>query len=398
MSVEVQRETQAVYPEIQAIRHKLHRCPELGHREVETTRLIRACLEEYGAEVLDYGFPTGLAARIRGGHPGKLLALREDIDALPIQENTGLPFASQTPGVCHACGHDVHTAALLGCAKLLARRREELWGDVLLIFQCGEETFDGAAAMLSQGLFRDGTPDAVVGFHCAPDLPLGTISIREGIANASCDSIRLEVTGKGGHGAHPELCVDPVVLSAGLLMQLQTLVSRNNNPADPVVLTFGEIHGGTAPNIIPNTVTLRGTLRTLDNQVRRRHLAAIARIGEDFCRTFGGSCTAAVELGVPPLVNDPESCRLLHRAADRVLGPDCVETGRAPSMGSDDFSCLLEECGNRGVQFQLGTAQEGLPQSGLGLHVAENIFPDEALLPGIALLTQFALDDLSPNR
>lgn len=198
MSVEVQRETQAVYPEIQAIRHKLHRCPELGHREVETTRLIRACLEEYGAEVLDYGFPTGLAARIRGGHPGKLLALREDIDALPILENTGLPFASQTPGVCHACGHDVHTAALLGCAKLLARRREELWGDVLLIFQCGEETFDGAAAMLNQGLFRDGTPDAVVGFHCAPDLPLGTISIREGIANASCDSIRLEVTGKGG--------------------------------------------------------------------------------------------------------------------------------------------------------------------------------------------------------
>ena len=397
MSVEVQRETQAVYPEIQAIRHKQHRCPELGHREVETTRLIRACLEECGAEVLDYGFPTGLAARIRGGHPGKLLALREDIDALPILENTGLPFASQTPGVCHACGHDVHTAALLGCAKLLARHREELWGDVLLIFQCGEETFDGAASMLNQGLFRDGTPDAVVGFHCAPDLPLGTISIREGIANASCDSIRLEVTGKGGHGAHPELCVDPVVLSAGLLMQLQTLVSRNNNPADPVVLTFGEIHGGTAPNIIPNTVTLRGTLRTLDNQVRRRHLAAIARIGEDFCRTFGGSCTAAVELGVPPLVNDPESCRLLHRAADRVLGPDCVETGRAPSMGSDDFSCL-EECGNRGVQFQLGTAQEGLPQSGLGLHVAENIFPDEALLPGIALLTQFALDDLSPNR
>ena len=171
----------------------------------------------------------------------------------------------------------------------------------------------------------------------------GTISIREGIANASCDSIRLEVMGKGGHGAHPELCVDPVVLSAGLLMQLQTLVSRNNNPADPVVLTFGEIHGGTAPNIIPNTVTLRGTLRTLDNQVRRRHLEAIARIGEDFCRSFGGSCTAAVELGVPPLVNDPESCRLLHRAADRVLGPDCVETGRAPSMGSDDFSCLLEE-------------------------------------------------------
>ena len=376
-------------------RRHLHRIPELDNQLPETTDYIRSLLEPLGCKI--FSPITGSVCAWFDAGKDDSVAFRADLDALPVPEQTGLPFASVHPGVMHACGHDGHTAMVLALAEYVSANLSRLPRNVLLIFQCGEETFDGAAAMLSQGLFRDGTPHAVVGFHCAPDLPLGTISIREGIANASCDSIRLEVTGKGGHGAHPELCVDPVVLSAGLLMQLQTLVSRNNNPSDPVVLTFGEIHGGTAPNIIPNTVTLRGTLRTLDNQVRRRHLAAIARIGEDFCRTFGGSCTAAVELGVPPLVNDPESCRLLHRAADRVLGPDCVETGRAPSMGSDDFSCLLEECGNRGVQFQLGTAQEGLPQSGLGLHVAENIFPDEALLPGIALLTQFALDDLSPN-
>ena len=390
-------QVKACYEEIRAVRHQLHRCPELGHREVETTRRIRTFLEGCGGvELLDYGFSTGLAARIRGGRPGKLLALREDIDALPILENTGLPFASQVPGLCHACGHDVHTAALLGCAKLLAQRREALHGDVLLIFQRGEETFDGAASMLKDGLFRDGTPHGVVGFHCAPDLPLGSIALRAGISNASCDSIRLEVTGQGGHGAHPELCVDPVVLSAGLLMELQTLVSRSNSPTDPVVLTFGEIHGGTAPNIIPHTVTLRGTLRTLDNRVRRRHLEAIRRLSAGFCQTFGGRCETTVEVEVPPLVNAPEVCRLLWASAEAVLGPGRVETGRPPSMGSDDFSCLLEACGGQGAQFQLGTALEGLPQSALGLHVPENIFPDEALIPSMAVLTRFTLDYLSP--
>ena len=387
----------ASYEEIRSLRHQLHRCPELGHQETETTRRIRAFLEGCdGIEILEHPFPTGLAARIRGGHPGKLLALREDIDALPIVEKTGLPFASLVPGLCHACGHDVHTAALLGCAQLLSRRRAELYGDVLLIFQPGEETFDGAASMLKDGLYRDGVPDAVVGFHCAPDLPLGSMSLRDGISNASCDSIRLEITGRGGHGAHPELCVDPVVLSAGLLMELQTLISRSNNPTDPAVLTFGEIHGGTAPNIIPNTVTLRGTLRTLDNGVRRRHLDAIQRLSAGFCQTFGGRCDATVEVEVPPLVNHPDICRQLRAAGEAVLGAGRVQAGLAPSMGSDDFSCLLEACGGRGAQFQLGTALENLPQSGLGLHVAENIFPDEALVPGMAVLTRFALDYLSP--
>ena len=158
-------ETRRVYEELREIRHALHRHPELGHREIWTTQAIRGWLEQWeGIQVLDYGFPTGLAARIQGGRPGGLLALREDIDALPIQERTGLPFASECPGVSHACGHDIHTAALLGCAKLLARRRGDLQGSVLLIFQCAEETFDGAAAMLEQGLFREQVPDAVWGF------------------------------------------------------------------------------------------------------------------------------------------------------------------------------------------------------------------------------------------
>ena len=394
----IYEEAEACCGAVFEIRHDLHRCPELGHREWETTKYIRRCLEEWGAEVLELGFPTGVAARIRGGGPGKLLALREDIDALPILENTGLPFASQVRGMSHACGHDIHTAALLGCAKLLLQHRKELRGDVLLVFQCGEETFDGAASMLEQGLFQSDCPEAVVGFHCEPSLPVGTVGVRVGIDNASCDSLRLEVEGRGGHGAHPEACVDPVVISAGLIVQLQTLVSRYNAPQDPVVLTFGEIHGGTAPNVIPDTVTIRGTLRTLDRQVRKRQLEALQKVAPAFCQAMGGSCTVTIEKEVPPLINTPDLCRQLERTVERVLVEGHMVTLPTPSIGSDDFSCLLEACGDRGMQFLLGTRQEGVPQSGLGLHVEENIFPDQALLPAVAVLTQFALDYLSGER
>ena len=384
-------EVQASYPEVCEIRHGLHRCPELGHQEVQTTQLIRSCLERWGIEVLDQPYSTGLTARIQGGAPGPLLALREDIDALPILENTGLPFSSQTPGVSHACGHDIHTAALLGCAQLLQQHREQLKGNVLLVFQCAEETFDGAATMLSQGLFQEETPCAVVGFHGEPHVPVGSVAVRVGIDNASCDSIRLEVSGKGGHGARPEECVDPIVLSAGLLMELQTLISRSNCPTDPAVLTFGEIHGGTAPNIIPNTVTLRGTLRTLNDSVRHKHLEALRRVCPAFCRALGGDCTVAVEKGMPVLVNAPDLCMQLRHTVERTLGEGHMVEDLSPSMGSDDFSCLIEACG-QGMQFLVGTGLEEIPQSKLGLHVAENIFPDQALEPAILVLTQFALD------
>ena len=390
----VYQEVQANWEELCQVRHALHRCPELGHREEKTVEIIRACLERWGIPA-EGRYDTGLTARIRGGKPGKLLALREDMDALPMEENTGLPFASEIPGMCHACGHDVHTAALLGCAQVLSRRREELRGDVLLVFQCAEETFDGAAAMLARGLFQKETPQAVVGFHCEPGLPVGTMGVRRGISNASCDSIRIRVDGRGGHGAHPESCVDPIVLGAGLLMELQTLVSRVNRPTDPVVLTFGEIHGGTAPNIIPDWAELRGTMRTLDNGVRLGHLERMARLCPDFCRAMGGDCTFTVEKGVPPLVNALELCDQLDRSVERALGPGRLVVDPTPSMGSDDFACLIQACGGRGMQFLAGTRLEGCPQSGLGLHAAENIFPDEALVPAAAVLAQFALDYLS---
>lgn len=385
---------QECYAEIAHLRECVHRYPELGHREFRTTALIRDILLRYGVPILEYGLETGVVACIRGGRPGKCLAIREDIDALPLQENTGLPFASEIAGVSHACGHDIHAAALLGCAKLLARHQEMLHGTVLLIFQCAEETMDGAAGMLKKEIFREGTPDAIIGFHCAPALPLGTIGVLAGAYNASCDGITLTVTGKGGHGAHPDLCVDPIVLSAGLITQLQTIVSRNKCPTVPMVLTFGEIHGGSAPNIIPDTVTLRGSLRTFDASARAEHLAQIEQSCKSFCQAFRGSCHVLVEKGMPPLINSADICQQMIHSGTAVLGAGAIITDLPPSMGSDDFSCLLEACGNHGAQFLLGTGMESLPASRLGLHVAENIFPSQALVPGVAVLTQFAFDYL----
>ena len=381
------------YSYVRAMREHLHRCPELGHQEQQTTAFIRKALESYGIPVLELGLNTGVAAKITGGHPGKLLAIREDIDALPIQENTGLPFASQVPGISHACGHDIHTAALLGCAQYLVQQQQQLHGDVLLIFQCAEESCDGAASMLEKGLFSQ-VPDGIIGFHCAPALPLGTVGILAGICDASCDTITLTVHGAGGHGAHPEDCVDPIVMSAGLLMQLQTLISRSNRATDPVVLTFGEIQGGTAPNIIPDRVILRGTLRTFDDSVRQAHLHRIRKLSQEFCAAMGGSCTVQVEKGMPPLINALDICEQLEKSVQRALGADKITTQLTPSMGSDDFSCLLKACGNHGVQFLLGTAIKDIPQTTLGLHVAENIFPSEALPYAVAALAQFAVDFL----
>lgn len=378
--------------ELLSIRHRIHREPELGHEEYRTTALVCEELKRYGAEILPGRYDTGVAALIHGKTEGPVLALREDIDALPIQENTGLPFASQQAGVSHACGHDIHTTALLGCAQYLCQHRDQLSGTVMVVFQCAEECCDGAMTMLRAGLFDRWKPECVIGLHCSPALALGKAGVRHGISNASCDTVTLRVMGKGGHGAHPDQCVDPIVLSAYLLTQLQTIVSREKDPAAPSVLTFGSIHGGTAANVIPNEVVLQGTLRTLGKQVRAAHQAAIRRMADSCAQAMNGRCEVTFEKGMPPLVNSEESTQAVIRAAEQVLGADSVVESSTPSLGSDDFSCLLDACGGDGIQFLIGTGSAEIPNSTLGLHVAETVFPDEAIVPAAAVLAQVAID------
>lgn len=383
------------YEEQVEVRHRLHRNPELPYEERETTRFLKEQLTAWGIQVEGLpGLETGVSAVIEGAHPGPMLVLREDIDALPIRENTGLDFASQKPGVCHACGHDVHTAALLYAARALHGLREELHGSVKLIFQCAEEVGSGAYKMLEAGALKDCQPQAVVGFHCAPLLELGKIGVRRGPSNASFDIFTWTITGRGGHGAYPQRCVDPVVVSAHLITQLQTVVSRFNNPTHPAVLTVGEIHGGTAPNIIPDQVTMRGAIRAFDEGLRQEMLEQIGQITRDCCAALGAKGEVTRDVGIPSIISDPEIADGVARAVEESLGQEHLHWVPEPSMGSDDFSVWMEACGGRGVQFQVGTHDPACPNSGLGIHVAENIFPDEALRYAAPVLVQFAVDYL----
>lgn len=377
------------------VRHRLHRNPELPYEERETTRFLKEQLTAWGIRVEELpGLETGVSAVIEGAHPGPMLVLREDIDALPIQENTGLDFASQRPRVCHACGHDVHTAALLYAARALNALRGELHGSVKLIFQCAEEVGSGAYKMLEAGALKDCQPQAVVGFHCAPLLELGKIGVRRGPSNASFDIFTWTITGRGGHGAYPQRCVDPVVVSAHLITQLQTVVSRFNNPIHPAVLTVGEIHGGTAPNIIPDQVTMRGAMRAFDEGLRQEMLKQIGQITRDCCAALGAKGEVARDVGIPSIISDPEIADGVAQAVEESLGKEHLHWVPEASMGSDDFSVWMEACGGRGVQFQVGTHDPACPNSGLGIHVAENIFPDDALHYAAPVLVQFGVDYL----
>ena len=321
------------YEEQVEVRHMLHRNPELPYEERETTRFLKQQLKDWGIQVEDLpGLETGVSAVIEGAHPGPMLVLREDIDALPILENTGLDFASQKPGVCHACGHDVHTAALLYAARALQQLREELHGSVKLIFQCAEEVGSGAYKMLGAGALKDCQPQAVVGFHCAPLLELGKIGVRLGASNASFDIFTWTITGRGGHGAYPQRCVDPVVVSAHLITQLQTVVSRFNNPTHPAVLTVGEIHGGTAPNIIPDQVTMRGAMRAFDEGLRQEMLEQIRQITRDCCAALGAKGEVSRDVGIPSIISDPEIADGVARAVEESLGQG-VRPGRGGQLG-----------------------------------------------------------------
>ena len=381
------------FEEIRAFREELHSFPELGHREHRTSRRIAQMLEGFGIPVLDCGLDTGVAALIEGGKFGKMLAIREDIDALPIAENTGLPFASRHAGISHACGHDIHAASLLGAAKILSQMREELCGSVLLIFQCAEETFDGAASMLQRDLFKNGVPDAVIGFHCAPSLPLGQVGVVSGIYNASCDRITLTVTGKGGHGAHPENFVDPVMISAYVLTQLQTIVSRENHPISSAVLTIGNIQGGKAANIVPDFVEMQGTLRTLTPELRESMKQSVERIVTLGAETLRGKGEITWGDGMPPLVNDDAVIDLVAAAAEKTIGADRIFTFDSPSMGSEDFSCLFPEYAP-GAQFRLGSGSSD-PNTRHGIHNSKNTFDEDCIAAGTAVLVQFVRDYLN---
>lgn len=328
------------------LRRDLHQIPELGLNLPETSDYVAAELDKIGIPYVRSKIDSGIIATIEGSKPGKTIALRADMDALPITEETGLPFASRHQGCMHACGHDSHTAMLLGAGKVLWAHRADIAGTVRLLFQTSEEQSRGAEAMIANGGV-DGV-DAVFGTHIGTiidkTIPSGTFIVTSGCCMAAFDKFVIKIKGKGCHGSTPEKGVDPVNIAAHVVLALQAITTREVNATRPLVLTIGKIQGGSQYNIIPNEVVIEGTIRTLEEDLRQYTARRIGEIAQATAQVFGGSVDYEMIWGAPPVINDDEMAALAAKAAKTVLGEDKVITQvESPNMGGEDFAYYLEK-------------------------------------------------------
>jgi len=369
-----------------AKRRALHRIPEEGFKEFKTQQTICDTLDELNIPYITER--TWVVALIEGAHPGPTIALRADIDALPVTEPKGLPYRSTHEGWMHACGHDIHMAIQLGAARILNNLKDQLHGNVKLLFQPAEETDGGAKPMVKAKVLENPTVDACYGLHVQSRLPLGAIETRPGTLNASTDEIRLDVFGKGGHAAYPESSVDAIVLTAQILTSLQTLVSRSVSPLASVVLSFGTIHGGSAENVICDHVSLDGTLRTTDPKHRLFSLQHIEKVARGIAASFGGSAKLTIIDGYAPLVNHDREAELVLDIARELYGSTNVIVKDEPSMGGEDFSYFIEE--TPGAFYHIGcTSPDKMPAA--PLH-NKNFTPnEECIRQGMEMQTAIVL-------
>ena len=325
----------AIYPDLDALYRDLHQHPELSQHEEKTAAKMAERLRKLGFEVITGVGGTGVVGVLRNGQ-GPTVLLRTDMDALPVEEKTGLPYSSQVPQVAHACGHDLHMASWVGAATLLSQSKDRWRGTLIFIGQPSEEKVTGAKAMIADGLFkRVPKPDFLLAIHDKADLPSGKVGIISGYALANVDTLEMTIFGKGGHGAFPHTTIDPVVLAARTVLALQTIVSRENNPLDPAVITVGSIHGGTKSNIIPDEVKLQLSVRTYKPEVRKRVLEAISRIAKGEAMSAGAPKDPVIAIveGSNATYNDP---KLVERIAHALAG--VIPTEEAPPvMGAEDF-------------------------------------------------------------
>jgi hippurate hydrolase len=364
--------------EMIALRHSIHAHPELGFEEFVTSDLIAARLTEWGYEVHRGLGGTGVVGTMRIGTSTRRLGLRADMDALPIQETTGLAYASRVPGKMHACGHDGHTAMLLAAAKHLARSRS-FDGTLHLIFQPAEEGLGGAKRMLDEGLFERFPCDAVFAMHNMPGFPTGKLGFRAGPFMASSDTVVIDIDGRGGHGAVPHKTIDPVVVCANVVLALQSIVSRNVSPLDMAVVTVGAIHAGEAPNVIPQTAQMRLSVRALRPEVRDLLEERITTLVHAQASAYGATARIDYERRYPVLVNDADMTAFAQEVARDWLGEDALIKDLAPLTGSEDFSFLLERCA--GSYLIIGN---GDGEGGCMVHNAGYDFNDDCLATGAA--------------
>lgn len=370
-------------PEFIDIRRHLHAHPELSYNEFETSKFVQQKLAGFGIshEIMA---TTGVTGLIKGRNPGKrTIALRADMDALPISEENNVPYKSTNNGVMHACGHDVHTTCLLGAARILNELKDEWEGTVKLIFQPGEEKNPGGASlMIKEGVLENPRPAAIFGLHVHPGLPIGKMSFRGGKVMASADELYLTIKGKGGHAASPHLCIDPILIASHLIIGLQQVVSRNNNPHNPTVLSITSIKGGTTTNVIPDEVKLKGTFRAMDEEWRFRAHELIRKMATDIVTGMGGTLELLIDVGYPSVYNNEALNELaMQKAADYIGKENVEETEKR--MGAEDFGYYSQQI--PGCFFRLGVMNK---EKGIisGVHTPTFDIDEAAIETGMGMM------------
>jgi len=387
----IQTLAKEVAPKVQNWRHHIHANPELSFEEFETARFVSDRLTEFGIEHQHGVAGTGVVGLIKGRNPeSRILALRGDMDALPIVEQNEVSYKSTKPGIMHACGHDVHTSSLLGASWILQQVKDQFEGTIKLIFQPGEEKVPGGASLLiKEGVLQNPAPQSIVGQHVMPFLPVGKVGFREGLYMASADEIYLTIHGKGGHGAMPNLAIDVVAISAQVITALQQVVSRSADPKIPSVLSFGTVMAKGATNILPNSIYLEGTFRTMDEDWRAKAHQKIRQIVEGICESFGAKADLEIRKGYPFLKNDPVLTRKMKKCAQEYLGAENV-VDLDIWMAAEDFSYYTQEM--PGCFYRLGTRNE---EKGIvsGVHTPTFDIDEDALEIGCGLMAWLAVNE-----
>ena len=384
----MQREIDELLPGVIADRRFLHQHPELGFQEHETSKFIAERLRALGVDEVQTGVGrTGVVGILRGGKPGKVVALRADMDALPVVEESDVDYKSLNEGVMHACGHDAHVSMLLGVARVLVARRSEIPGTVKFIFQPAEEGLGGAKAMIEDGALENPRPDAIFGLHIWQEAPVGMVEVRDTVAMVAGDGIRMTITGKGGHGALPHTTVDPIMVGAQIVSALQTVISRNTDPTIPGVVTIGAFHSGLASNVIPNTAELRGTIRTVTEEQRATTHQRVKELTEGIATAMRAEIDSAILFGVPATVNTPAMAQIVREVSIELLGAENVQDGPIKAA-SEDMSLFLQIV--PGCYYFVGSRNEA---KGMvwGHHHARFDIDEEAMAVGISTLAGSAI-------
>jgi amidohydrolase len=393
-STELLADAQRLLPEVTELRRRIHRAPELGLALPGTQALVLDAIDDLGLEVRTGDSVSSIVADMRSAE-GPVVLLRGDMDALPMPEDTGLEFASTIDGCMHACGHDAHTAMLIGAARLLHERRSELAGTVRFMFQPGEEGHHGARFMIDEGVL-DGEPpvDAAFALHVSPNLPSGTVWTRGGPLMASADVLEIKVTGKGGHASTPYLANDPMPIAAEIVQALQVMATRRINTFDPIVVTITKIRAGTADNVIPESVDMLGTLRAVSEHSRGLAIDAMKQLVTGIAGAHGLRAELTVHKGYPVTVNHDDSASFALQVATDLLGADGAGRMPAPVMGAEDFSYVLQR--TPGAMSFLGVCPPGeSPARAHACHSNRMMLDEEAMTVGVAMYAALAIEHLA---